>query len=159
MAKNTAGMVDGMRAFAASLSPEHRREFFRSKWKNAKNMGGIRKGSGRGKKGWCRGYWCDSTWELAWVLYNTDHKITFTRNTEGFSYAFEGETLKFYPDFKLENGGFTEIKGWLDAKNKAKIAQFPHKLTVLGKSEIQPVLRYVREIYGEDFVKMYDGGE
>lgn len=27
--------------------------------------GGYRKGSGRGKKGRYKGYWCDSSWELA----------------------------------------------------------------------------------------------
>ena len=39
--------------------------------------GGKRHGSGRGKKGWYKGYYCDSTWELAWVIYQLDHGVKF----------------------------------------------------------------------------------
>ena len=42
--------------------------------------GGKRHGSGRGKKGWYKGYWCDSSWELALVIYNLEHNIKFERN-------------------------------------------------------------------------------
>ena len=31
--------------------------------------GGYKPGSGRGKQGWYKGYWCDSSWELAFVMY------------------------------------------------------------------------------------------
>jgi len=37
--------------------------------------GGKRIGSGRGKSGWYKGYWCDSSWELAYVIYNIDHDV------------------------------------------------------------------------------------
>ena len=37
--------------------------------------GGYRKGSGRRKKGWYKGFWCDSSWELAWVIYQIEHDI------------------------------------------------------------------------------------
>ena len=42
--------------------------------------GGLRHGSGRGKKGWYKGYWCDSTWELAWVIYQLDNGKVPVRN-------------------------------------------------------------------------------
>ena len=45
-----------------------------------KLAGGYRRGSGRGKKGWYKGYWCDSSWELAWVIYSLEHGVEFTRN-------------------------------------------------------------------------------
>lgn len=41
----------------------------KNKWKENPNMGGLRHGSGRGKKGWYKGFYCRSTWELAWLVY------------------------------------------------------------------------------------------
>lgn len=34
----------------------------------ARKLGGLRVGSGRGKKGWYKGIHCDSSWELAFVV-------------------------------------------------------------------------------------------
>ena len=66
--------------------------------------GGYKKGCGKGKKGWYKGYWCDSSWELAFVIYNLEHGIKFERNKQGFEYVFENKTYKYYPDFILGNG-------------------------------------------------------
>jgi len=80
--------------------------------KMKENGGGIRKGAGRGKSGWYKGYWCDSSWELAYVIYNLDHNIKFERNKLGFEYIYENKTHKYYPDFILEDGTYIEIKGY-----------------------------------------------
>ena len=64
---------------------ERRNKISKSSKENRKS-GGIRKGSGRGKKGTYKGYWCDSSYELAWVIYNIDKNIPFTRNSEKFKY-------------------------------------------------------------------------
>ena len=69
----------------------------------AKNYGGYKPGGGRGKSGWFKGYWCDSSYELAWVIYNLDHNIKFERNTERFIYISSGITRYWIPDFILEN--------------------------------------------------------
>ena len=29
---------------------------------------------GYGKHGWYKEYWCDSSWELAYVIYNLDYR-------------------------------------------------------------------------------------
>lgn len=120
-----------------------------------KKSGGKRHGSGRGKKGWYKGYWCDSSWELAWVVYQLEHNISFKRNQQGFEYEFERIVHKYYPDFKMEDGSYVEVKGWLDEQNKVKIAQFKGSLTVIGKKEIKPYLYYVISKYGKDFIKLY----
>ena len=44
-----------------------------------------------GIKGWYKGFWCDSSWELAYVIYNLDHGIEFRRNTEKFEYEYCGK--------------------------------------------------------------------
>lgn len=61
------------------------------------------KESGYGKHGWYKEYWCDSSWELAYVIYNLDHNIKFKRNYQGFTYIFNNKLHKFYPDFILED--------------------------------------------------------
>ena len=58
------------------------------------NSGGLRKGSGRGKKGYYKGYWCDSSWELAWVIYQLDHNIKIKRNWEKFEYEYNN--IKYF---------------------------------------------------------------
>lgn len=58
--------------------------------KKNKKSGGYRKNGGKGIRGWYKGYWCDSSWELAYVIYNLEHNIHFIRNTKGFNYKFEG---------------------------------------------------------------------
>ena len=119
--------------------------------------GGYREKGGRGKQGWYKGYYCNSSWELAWVMYNLDHGIEFDRNTKGFQYSFNGKVYNFYPDFKIKNTeDFVEVKGYLDEKNKAKISSFPHKLTVLGKKEIVPFIKYAKSKYGEDYINLYE---
>jgi hypothetical protein len=127
-----------------------------SKIKMKKTNGGYRKHAGRGKQGWYKNYECDSSWELAYVIYNLEHGIKFERNNEGFEYEFKGSKFKFYPDFILEDGSYVEIKGWLDEKNKAKIASFKKELVVLGNREIKPFLDYAIERYGKNFVSLYE---
>lgn len=115
--------------------------------------GGLRKGSGIGKQGCYKGYYYNSAWELAWIIYNIDHNIPFERNTEGFEYTFEYKPHKFYPDFILSNKEYVEIKGYSSKQFEQKKQQFPHTLTVIGKSEITPFLRYVEENYGKEILK------
>jgi len=126
------------------------------KEKLSKN-GGYKQGSSRGKRGWYKGYWCDSSWELAWIIYNLDHGIKFERNKQGFEYEFEGKKHKFYPDFILEDGTYVEIKAVLDDKNKAKISSFVGKLILVTKKEISCFLDYVVLKHGKEFINLYTG--
>lgn len=119
--------------------------------------GGYRKESGRSKAGWYKGYWCDSSWELAWVIYNIEHKINFQRNKEGFEYEYQGKKYNYYPDFILEDGSFIEIKGFEREKDKWKWKYFKNKLNILLKDDIVMFLKYVVEKYGKNFIELYDG--
>ena len=124
-----------------------------------RKMGGRRKGAGRSKHGWYKGIWCDSSWELAWVIYNLDHKIEFKPYTGYFEYQFQNEIHKYYPDFILNNGTIVEIKGNETSDQwKAKLEQFPKDkcLQVIGKNEIGKYLDYVVEKYGKNFIQLYD---
>ena len=119
--------------------------------------GGYRKNSGRGKQGWYKGYYCQSSWELAWVIYQLDHQIIFERNTLGFEYELNNERHKFYPDFILENGDYVEIKGYDNGSINSKISHFPHKLIMVWKNDIKPYVEYVENKYGKNFIELYEG--
>lgn len=122
--------------------------------------GGLRRGSGRGKKGWYKGYWCDSSWELAWVIFNLEHNIKFDRNNIGFEYEYKKEKRKYYPDFLISET-YYEIKGRrnfekLDDENKEKIKQFKFNLKVLYEKDMKPYISYVISKYGKDYIKLYE---
>ena len=120
--------------------------------------GGIRRGSSHGKKGWYKGYWCDSSWELAYVIYNMERNIDFKRNYEYFDYQFKGKTYKYYPDFIMNDGTLVEVKGYNSKKWQAKLKAFPknRKLQVLYRSDMKPILEYVTQRYGKNFISLYE---
>ena len=119
--------------------------------------GGYRPGSGRGKSGWYKGFWCDSSWELAYVIYCLDNHIPIQRNTQKFEYIFEGKKYHYTPDYELSNQRYVEVKGYLNEKWSAKVEQFPYQLTVLGEEEMKPMFHYVQEKYGKNFISLYEG--
>lgn len=123
-------------------------------WK--KISGGIKRGSSRGKSGWYKGYWCDSSYELAYVIYNLDHNIPFDRNTEGFDYFYSEKKRKFYPDF-ISNQEYVEIKNFRSKETDAKIKYFPYKIKVIYKEDIhKEIIPYVTRKYGKDYIKLYE---
>lgn len=125
--------------------------------KTNKKSGGYRLGSGRGKKGWYKGYFCDSSWELAFVIYNLEHDIHFSRNKEKFNYLYEGNIHYYLPDWIIENT-YYEIKGYWSEQWEAKLNQFPKdkNLIVISEKEIQPYLKYVIDKYGKNFISLYE---
>jgi len=127
--------------------------------KNLKGkVGGYREGSGRGKSGWYKGYYCSSTWELIWIIYQLDHGIEFVRNYEGFPYTHKGNSHLYYPDF-IVDGEYIEVKGYDTDKDKSKWTAFPKSLKVLRKADMQPIMEYVvgnYDVKKSTFVKLYD---
>jgi len=119
-----------------------------------KKYGGYRQGSGRGKKGWYKGFFCDSSWELAYVIYCLDNKILIKRNTKKLKYVYNNTEKNYTPDF-IVNGVLTEIKGFRSAQWEAKLHYNPH-VTVLYKEDMTPILNYVILTYGKDYIKLYE---
>lgn len=120
-----------------------------------KCCGGNRKGSGRGKCGWYKNYWCDSSYELAWVIYHLDKGISFSRNIKGFSYEYNKKRYTYFPDFIMD-GKYIEIKGFMTDKDLAKIQQFPHDLIVLNSDSLNDIFKYVKQTYGNHFIELYE---
>ena len=112
------------------------------------HAGGLRYGSGRGKKGWYKGYFCDSTYELVWIIYNIDHNIWFERNKKAYIYEYKGKKLKYYPDFRLEDNSLVEIKGYIDEKVQIKLSAVKDThIQLLTKEDLSYAFNWVRKNY------------
>ena len=116
--------------------------------------GGNRKGSGRSKHGWYKGVWCDSSYELAWVIYQMDHNLSFTRNTHSYEYTFNGKKYHYYPDF-IQDGKIIEIKGFVNEQTLIKLKSVPD-LVLLMRNDLKKEFDYVIATYGKDFIRLYN---
>ena len=120
--------------------------------------GGYRRGSGRGRKGWYKGMFCDSSWELAFVLWCELHNKDIERNKYTFEYTWQDKIRKYLPDFIVDKQ-FIEIKGWLSPQNQAKIDQFPHdkhKLVVYTEATMKSIFLEIYKVYGKNFTRLYE---
>ena len=110
------------------------------------------------KAGMYKGIWCDSSWELAFIVYNIEHNIKFEKCNESFEYfsSYDNKKHKYHPDFKYDKSTYIEIKGWMNNSSLIKINEFrknhPNlKLEIIDEAKIKPYLSYVKEKYGERF--------
>jgi len=119
-----------------------------------RNLGGYVKGSGRGKKGWYKGIFCDSSLELALVIFCLGHNKQIIRNTEMRQYIWNNKRKNYLPDFVID-GQLVEVKGYKSQEWMAKINANPD-VKVLYESEMKPILDYVVDKYGKDFIILYE---
>ena len=121
-------------------------------WKKNKRIGGYRKNAGRGKRGYYKGLYCMSSWELAWVVYQLEHGKTVQQCIERFEYEMNGEIHHYTPDFKID-GVYFEIKNWHRPDTDFKIRDFPKEkelILIEGKAN-QVFIKYTEEKYGKEF--------
>lgn len=114
---------------------------------------------GKGLRGYYKGFYCQSSWELAYVIYQLEHNIDIKRNTKGFKYILDNIERSYFPDFyEVATNTYVEIKGYYDRKTKEKEKQFPKedKLVIFREKEMKPILDYVISKYGKDFTKLYN---
>lgn len=121
--------------------------------------GGYRKNSGRGKSGYYKGIYCNSTYELQWVIYHIDHNIPVQRFK---GYLTDG-TKKYYPDFIDPNNNkkIIEIKGFADKNDLAKKIKIAidsgYEIEVLFKEHLKYIFDYVKIHYGHKKIyELYD---
>ena len=111
------------------------------------------------KWGWYKDIHCDSSWELAYIVYMLDHGHKIIRNTAAFPYQYKGKTCKYFPDFIEDNNKYVEIKNYWTDQVQAKIDCFPRNLQyeVLYRKDIEVFLDYCRKTYGDNFCEiLYD---
>lgn len=115
----------------------------------------FNKRHGNGKKGHYKGIYCDSTWELAFLVFYTEHNLFIERTKEKREYVFNNEVHMYCPDFKTDEG-VIEVKGRIDKKAIAKHEQHPD-IIVYDKYKMKEILEYVTNKYGKEYWKvLYD---
>ena len=120
------------------------------------NLGGFKEGSVRNyKSGWYHGIHCDSSWELAFVIYCEDHNFIIERYKEERFYILDNIKYKYYPDFIVNNKDIYEIKG-IRSKNSEAKQLYNKDIKFLYKNDMKLYLDYVINIYGNNFINLYD---
>ncbi len=147
------GWNKGMKGLKGTSHTKETKERL-SKIAKERNLGGYVKGSGRGKKGWYKGFFCDSSWELAYVIYCLEHNINIKRNEEKRKYKFKNVEKTYIPDFIVE-GEVIEIKGYKTEEWIAKLAANPD-VKVLYEKDLKEILEYVKSNYGKNFIDLYE---
>lgn len=118
--------------------------------------------SGFGKKGWYAGIHCDSTYELAFVIYCLDHNIEIKRSTQVFQYQYNNKLHKYHPDFEIGDC-LIEIKGYwkqqVDAKLQAVI-NAGKKIKIYYPEDLLDIFDYIYKKYGlhpgSELTALYD---
>jgi hypothetical protein len=71
------------------------------------------------------------------------------------SIPIETAFIIYYPDFKIDDY-YIEIKEYHSDQFDAKKSQFPSKLIVLYKTDLQNIFNYVTYKYGKNFTYLYE---
>ena len=147
-----------------TCSKECEKEF--RKLRQAHVGGGYRKGASRGKHGYYKGFYCDSTYELAYLIYCLDHNIKIERCKETFQYFYNNKIHTYHPDF-LVDGIIVEIKNFYSELTDIKInsvKKMKRQIKVFYKEDMRTYLEYVAINYSltlnknlsNDFEKLYN---
>ena len=132
---------------------ERRKKISQTMKKNP-NSGGKRVGSGRGKKGWYKGFFCDSSWELAFVLYHLDNGLYIERCNIKRRYIFNNTEHHYFPDF-ITDDGIVEIKGYNTEQWQSKLEQ-NSDIIVLYEPDMKKYIDYAINKYGKDYIRLYE---
>lgn len=109
----------------------------------------FNKHHGNAKQGWYCNIHCDSTWELAFLVFYKEHNLNIQRCTEKFEYTWNNEKHIYIPDF-ITDEGIIEIKGRKTKQSEEKHKQFPN-IILIDYNLMKPYLNYVQNKYGENF--------
>lgn len=126
-----------------------------SKLAKSRGLGGFVPDSkgGKEKRGYYKGLYCMSSWELAFVVYNLDKGEAVEQCKEHFDYEMNGEKHSYTPDFKIGNI-YYEIKGWHRPDTDFKVDAFPKNKTLVlldGRAQNEIYIKYAKEKYGTKF--------
>ena len=111
----------------------------------------------KGIMGYYNGIHCDSSWELAYLVYCIEHDIPIKRCKVRFNYKYNGTTHTYTPDFIINENQLVEIKGFKDRSwvEKEKCCK-ENNIKIIDENEIKPYIDYVKNKYGKDFISLYE---
>lgn len=104
----------------------------------------------RSKKGYYKNFYCDSTYELVYVIYCLDHQIGIKRCDTYYEYEYNGSKHLYFPDFEID-GCIIEIKGYHTELVDIKAAAVKDKpIKILYYNDIKYMFDYVFNKYNVD---------
>ena len=126
------------------------------------------------KKYFYDGIFFDSSWELAFWIYNIENgNNNIKRPKIFFEYEYNGNIYKYFPDFEID-GKFYEIKGlqffenkdssgrMINPFDKSQNDKFEAKHQCMIKNHVNIItnvdkeLKYVENKYTKDFLELFD---
>lgn len=120
------------------------------------HLGGFKEGSVKNyKSGWYHGIHCDSSWELAFIIYHEEHGNKIKRYKEIRHYILNGKEYNYHPDFIVNDKDIYEIKGIKSKMSDAK-QLYNKDIIFLYRKDMKIYLDYVIEKYGKNFIDLYD---
>jgi hypothetical protein len=76
-------------------------------------------------------------WENLVAEYMSSNDIRWTRSKRSFTYVYETREHEYFPDFYLlDHDLYIEVKGMKTERDEAKWKQFPEKLLIIDKTNI-----------------------
>lgn len=109
-------------------------------------------------RGFYHGFYFEYSYELAFIVYNLEHKIFFKRCEKSFEYISSKDNKKhlYFPDFELEDGTIIEIKGRINEivfEKLNAVKKLGNKIILLTKFELTPHIQYCIEKYGKKYLE------
>lgn len=145
VAKNVAAQKESIRLHGSVWLGRH--HSLESRRKIALTVAGNTRGN-RSKKGYYKGMYCGSSYELAYVIYNLDHDIPFAKCDRYYEYEYGGAKHLYFPDFELPDGTIIEIKGYHTELVDIKAAAVTDRpIKILYKKDLLQHLEYVFATY------------
>ena len=118
--------------------------------------GGFKENSVKSYKyGTYNGIHCDSSWELAFVIWNLEHNNKIERCKEIRTYIENDIKKLYYPDFIVNDSIIYEIKG-IKNQNSILKQQYNQDIKFLYRNDMKKYLNYVENKYGKDYIKLYN---
>ena len=119
--------------------------------------------SGISKHGIYKGIYCDSTYELVFVIYCLDHNISITRCRIGFDCFYNNKNHKYYPDFQCGHKNIIEIKGIHNnlVDIKASVVSKKYNYVILYEKDLKKYFDYATKRYNvnrKTIHSLYDSG-
>jgi hypothetical protein len=120
-----------------------------------KNLDKI--GTGFSKSGTYQNIKCQSTYELAFVIWALDNQLPIQRCRIRIPYFYEGKDRYYNPDFEIA-GKIYEIKGYVTEITQVKLTAAENsgiEVIVIGNQNIRKYLEHVKTMHGIDVTKDY----
>lgn len=97
-----------------------------------------------------KGIHYDSSWELAYLVWNIEHNIDIKRCNEVRTYITEDNKIhRYFPDF-IVNNEIIEIKGYFNKVAQLKAEQNPD-IHILKHEDLKDIIQYVINKYGNKY--------